>query len=282
MSDAHGTAEQLRQALETRFGEDLAVEPDWPGLDEFGRIAGHRTYRIYQDRPIEPALLRLLLAAGLSAPSKSDLQQADIVEVADPGLRGAIADLIPSMPWIRRAPTFLVFCGNGRRIRQIAELRGKPFPNDHLDAFFNAAVDAALVMAFFMRAAAAAGLGFCPISVIRNHAGKVSELLGLPDLVFPVAGLCLGYPAEARGISPRLPLSLTLHRDRWDEGDFAAAIEAYDRRRHARYPLTEQSQVERFGEAEFYGWSEAKARQYANPQRQDFGAFVRAKGFCLD
>jgi len=29
-------------------------------------------------------------------------------------------------------------------------------------------------------------------------------------------------------------------------------------------------------------WSEDKARQYAEPQRADFGAFVRAKGFCLD
>ena len=30
--------------------------------------------------------------------------------------------------------------------------------------------------------------------------------------------------------------------------------------------------------AEFYGWSEDKARQYARPQRADFGAFVRAAG----
>jgi len=118
--------------------------------------------------------------------------------------------------------------------------------------------------------------------VIRNHSAAVSDLLGLPDLVFPVAGLCLGYPAEERGISPRLPLSLTLHRDRWDEGDFAAEIEGYDRRRHALYPLGEQSKVERFGTADFYGWSEAKARQYADAQRQDFGAFIRCKGFNLD
>ena len=32
----------------------------------------------------------------------------------------------------------------------------------------------------------------------------------------------------------------------------------------------------------FYGWSEDKARQYAEPLRADFGAFVRKKGFNLD
>ncbi len=31
-----------------------------------------------------------------------------------------------------------------------------------------------------------------------------------------------------------------------------------------------------------YGWSEDKARQYAEPTRTDFGCFVRGKGFRLD
>ena len=39
---------------------------------------------------------------------------------------------------------------------------------------------------------------------------------------------------------------------------------------------------ERWGDASFYGWSEDKARQYAEPLRADFGAFVRAKEFKLD
>ena len=38
----------------------------------------------------------------------------------------------------------------------------------------------------------------------------------------------------------------------------------------------------RWGEVAFYGWSEDKARQYGVPQRADFGAFVRRKGFGLD
>ena len=53
-------------------------------------------------------------------------------------------------------------------------------------------------------------------------------------------------------------------------------------RRAALRPYRHQREPERFGRAEFYGWSEDKARQYANPARADFGAFVRGKGFCLD
>jgi nitroreductase/FMN reductase [NAD(P)H] len=279
MSD---TAETIEQALERRFGERIAVDADLAGLDELARIAAHRSHRRYLARPVEPALLRLLCSCALSAPAKSDLQQADILVVRDERLRAAIADLLPDMPWVRDAPAFLVFLANGRRLKRIAEMRGKPFPNDHLDQFFNAAVDAGLVLATFMRAAAAVGLGCCPISVIRDHAATVSELLRLPDRIIPVAGMCLGWPAEAGGVTPRLDLAMTLHEDRYDEGDLAARIEAYDRRRAAIRPFARQRAPETWGEAAFYGWSEDKARQYAVPQRADFGAFVRAHGFRLD
>ena len=171
--------QNIAHALQQRFGEEVAVDPGLNGLDELARIAGHRVHRRYDGRPVDPALLRLLCACALSAPSKSDLQQRDIVMVEERAVRRTIADLIPDMPWIAQAPVFLVFCANGRRLPQIAALRGKPFPNDHLDLLFNAATDAALALATFLRAAHAVGLGCCPISVIRDHAGRVSELLAL-------------------------------------------------------------------------------------------------------
>lgn len=217
MSDRGAVAANIQQALAKRFGADLDVDPELPGLDLLATIAGHRSHRAYADRPIPAELLRLLCACALSAPSKSDLQQADIVQVADPDLRNTIADLLPDQPWIRVAPVFLIFCGNNRRLRQLSELRGKTFANDHLDAFMNAAVDAGIALATFVRAAAAVGVGCCPISTVRNHAATVSRLLALPDWVFPVAGLCVGYLAAEGQISPRLPLDVTVHVDRFDE-----------------------------------------------------------------
>jgi nitroreductase len=272
----------LRHALALRFGGDFPVDASLSGLDELARIAGHRTQRRYTDKPIEPALLRLLCACALSAPSKSDLQQCDILIVDDAATRTAIGDLITDMPWIVAAPVFLVFLANGRRLKRIAELREKPFPNDHLDQFFNAAVDTGIVLATFIRAAEAVGLGCCPISVIRDHAARVSELLALPERVIPVAGMSVGWPAEVGHISPRLSLDMTLHRNRHDDGDLTAHIDAYDRRRAAVHQYGRQRAPERWGQAAFYGWSEDKARQYGVPQRADFGAFVRGKGFGLD
>jgi FMN reductase [NAD(P)H] len=275
-------ARLIEESLSERFGEAIAVDPSLPGLDELARIAGHRVHRRFLPRAVEPALVRLLCACALSAPSKSDLQQADILIVRDKTKQRAITALIPDMPWIADAPVFLVFLADGSRLPQISQWRNKPFPNDHLDLFFNAAVDSAIVLATFMRAAAAVGLGVCPISAIRDRPDVVSDLLELPARVVPVAGLCVGWPAEAGGVTSRLGLATTLHEDRYQAGDLAQQIDAYDRRREARWAYRRQRDPERWGRSPAYGWSEDKARQYAEPLRADFGAFVRAKGFKLD
>jgi FMN reductase [NAD(P)H] len=269
---------------QARFADGAA-----PAADEIAelpwlrQVLARRTHRRYADRPVAEPLLRLLLAAAFSASSKSDFQQVSAIRVADRARRDRLAALVPDMPWIGNAPVFLVFCGDARRLERVGEMRRHPSENGRLEGFFNAAVDAALALQTFVLAAESAGLGCCPISVIRNHAAAVAEILALPDKVFPVAGLCLGYPAGAGYVSMRLPLAVTLHTDRYDDTDLAAAIDAYDRRRDARYSIPQQRAPELFGDAAFYGWSEDKARQAAaQPEGAEFAAYLRARGFSLD
>lgn len=270
----------LAEALAARFsdGADLEAALAGAAAEPLAILAARGSVRHFRPDPIAPALLRLLGALALSSPTKSDLQQRDIVLITDRDLRQRINALIGDQPWTGEAPALLVFCGNNRRQRQIHALRDRPFVNDHLDAFFNAAVDAGIALSAYVMAAEALGLGCCPISAIRNEAQAVSDLLGLPDHVFPVAGLAVGRPAQQPKITPRLPLTATLHENRFSEEGIEKAIADYDPRR--RYAA--QRFVEDYGEDAAYGWSEDKARQYSKPERADFGAFVRRKGFCLD
>ena len=269
--------------IQERFGLPSRVGHDMPAEGTVAQILSHRTHRRYKPDPVPDDVLEIVLAAALSAPSKSDLQQVAIVLVKDRAKQAAIGGWIPDMPWIATAPLFMVFCGDNRRMRRVAELRGRPFPNDTLDMFMNAAVDAGLVLQCFITAAAALGLGCCPISVVRNHVEKLAELLALPAGVFPVAGLCVGYPSQTGWSSMRLPPALTVHTDRYDDHDLPAQLEAYDRRREARHatPRENQRYVDRYGYTEPYGWSEDKARQYSVPERHNFGPFVRRQGFAL-
>jgi nitroreductase/FMN reductase [NAD(P)H] len=273
--------QRLRLALDRRFGSVPAIDAATPDLDRLADMAAHRSHRAFTDRPVAPDLVRLLCAVALSAPTKSDLQQRDIIIIEDPAQRRRLHEIVPGEGWERLAPAFLMICGNNRRQRQLHEWRGRPFANDHLDAFFNAAVDAGIVLAAFVAAAEAVGLGSCPISAMRNRAQEVSDLLGLPDHVFPLAGLALGWPSGEGAISPRLPLEATVHTDRFDDASIEALVTQYDARRAAAHPYAKQRYVAEYGATTPYGWSEDKARQYAKPERADFGAFVRRKGFDL-
>ena len=276
--------ERLAADLAVRFGEPVAVPEgvSEEGLIALARLAGRASNRRFWPEPVDPALVRLVCAAALSAPSKSDLQQADIVLVSDPAKRAAIEAWLPGNPWVKRAPVLLVDCANNARQRAIHALRGHPFANDHLDAFCNATFDAGILLGALILAAEAVGLATCPISAIRDEAGKVSDLLALARHVFPCAGLALGWPDGRAPISPRLPLSLTLRENTHAGAEVAEAIAAYDVYRERLRPHPRQRDVGRFGEVHPYGWSEDKARQYASPQRVEFGAFIRERGFRLD
>ncbi len=272
----------LDEALRLRFGPGVSAVPDVLTNAELPKaLANRRSHRRFKSDPVEPELINSLCALALCAPTKSDLQQRDIVIMEEPEQREALHALIPGNDWTRSAPAFLVFCADNRRQRLIHEWREPDFANDHLDAFFNASVDAGIVLATFVLAAESVGLGCCPISAIRNQASKVSELLDLPDHVFPIAGLALGWPSQDHEISLRLPLDVTVFTDRYSESSLRENIETYDARREAHQPFGKQKFTQDFGETEAYGWSEDKARQYSQPQRTDFGSFIRTKGFNL-
>ena len=275
-------AEIYRDELRARFDQDLDLDGELRDDPWLHQVLLRRTQRRYADRPVDESLVRLLLAAAFSASSKSDFQQASVVWLKDRARRDQLAALFPDMPWIGAAPVFLVFLGDARRLEKLGELRGHRQPNGALEGFFNATVDAALVLQTCILAAETVGLGCCPISVLRNHIATVGEILELPDKVFPVAGLCLGYPAQSGFISMRLPLDATVHIDRYDESGLPAAVDGYDRRRDARHSLHDRQRApERFGKAEFYGWSEDKARQAAQPEGASFADYVKTHGFSF-
>jgi FMN reductase [NAD(P)H] len=271
--------EPYSSELTARFGYDVDLGGDAEDNAWIRQVLLRRTQRRYDPRPVPESLVRTILAATFSTSSKSDFQQASVIRVEDRGQRDRLAALIPDMPWIGNAPVFLVFLGDARRLERVSR---HPVANGTMEGFFNATVDAALALQTCTLAAETLGFGTCPISVLRNHAQAVGEILALPDKVFPVAGLCLGYPAQQGFTSMRLPPEATVHRDSYDDSQVAEAVDAYDRRRDERHSIKDrQKSPEVFGTAEFYGWSEDKARQAMSPEGVGFAAWLKAHGFDL-
>jgi FMN reductase [NAD(P)H] len=266
--------------LKARFGMEL------PGVevpDTIAPLLDRRVVRRYTDQPVPDSLLDALLAAAQSAPAKSDLQQYSVVVMRNAAHIKQIADWIGTMDWIATAPVFLVWCGDMRRGQRLCELHNMPHANNNLDTFLNTAVDCSLAMAQFMTAAEAAGLGTCPISYVRSHIERVSPLLKLPSGVYPVAGLTVGWPVFRRPTSMRLPPSIVVHRESYDDSRLERDTAAYDARRREREPKAPGSlkNTDIYPPREGVGWSEDVARQLSVPERFGFAAYLRTKGFDL-
>lgn len=270
------------------FGFSEGTWPsDWPdalsasAVETLTGLLGRSTCRRFKPDPLPEGMLEMLLACAQSAPSKSDLQQYSIIVVESPEARAEIAGWMPGQPWVAQAPVFLVFCGDMHRNRMVCEMHERPHANNNQDTFMNAAVDCGLAMGAFILAAEAAGLGTCPISALRNNIESLTHLLGLPDGVFPVAGLCLGWPEVFEARSPRLPPSVVIHRDRYGDGTLREAVDDYDRRRHALKPLPPEKQKNSdvYGVSDPCPWSDQVSRQLSLPERSGFGAFLRKRGF---
>lgn len=264
--------------IRARYGT-LPFEPPAEIPAALALLLDRRVTRRYRKEDVPEPLLATVLAAAQSAPSKSDLQQYSIIVTRDGAKIARVADWIGTMPWIREAPVLLLFCGDMRRGQRACARHGRQHANNNMDTFLNTAVDAALAMGMAMAAADAAGLGTCPISYVRSHIEKVAPLFGLPEGVFPVAGLTLGWPEARNEVTPRLPPAVVVHRERYEEAGLDAALDAYDAlrpRQRPRYP-------EVHGPApEGCTWSENAARQLSVPERFGFRAWLRLRGFALD
>lgn len=276
--------------IERRFGIPATAGHDMPAEGAVAAILGRRTQRRYLDKPVSEDLLNVLLACAQSGPAKSDLQQYSIVVVEDPKSRAALGEQGTHLDWASRAPVLLVFCGDVRRIRRLAAIRGHDYANDNADTFMNAAVDAAIAFETFLIAAESVGLGCCGLSAVRIQVDETSEVLGLPDGVFPVAGMAVGWPDDQRdrydvaATSMRLPPEVVVHRDRYDDSTLESAIEAYDRRRFERQPILPEKQrhTDKYGALDYCPWSENVTRQLSLPERADFREFLARRGIHPD
>ena len=157
-----------------------------------------------------------------------------IIEVKDKEKRKLLSESAGGQKWVVSAPLVLLFCGDLYR-------GSKYYENIDQDILSNteqytiATVDAALAGQKALIAAQTLGLGGVVVGGIRNEVELVSKEFKLPNLVFPIFLLCLGYPADDPGLKPRLPQGVIHKIDTYDETKDAILIGEYNKTVSAYY-----------------------------------------------
>jgi nitroreductase len=227
-TDAAVSPEDL---LRQRYRMDWKTPVQWNPVLE--TLIGHRSVRHFLPKALPEGTLELLVAAAQSASTSSNMQLWSVVAIEDQERKARLAELAAGQKHIREAPLFLAWLADLRRVRALGEARNAEMIGpDYLEMGMVAMIDAALAAQNAFAAMESLGLGGVYIGALRNHPEQVAEELGLPDNVFCVFGLCVGYPDPAAGeaIKPRLPQSAVLYREQYGETPDPAEIAAYDTR----------------------------------------------------
>ena len=247
------------------------------------QIHAHPSVRRYKPDPVPVETVETVVAAGQRASTSSNLQTYSVVAVLDEAKRERLAELCGGQRQIRQAPVFMAWCADLHRLDRVCHMRGYEQVTSYLESFLVATVDAALAMQNAALAAESLGLGMCYIGAIRNRPQDVIELLELPQLVFPISGMTLGWPAAEPFIRPRLPLEAILHWERYDPAGEAEALQAYDQAmietgiyRGRQVPVRGAQ-----GEMEDYGWLEHTARRASQAVRTQLREILEQQGFGL-
>ncbi len=237
-------------------------------------LQSHRSIRKFTDQKIDQGLIDELVRAGQSAPTSSFIQACTVVQVNDSGKRERLARYAGDQAYVAMAPVFLVFCADMQRHKLVCGMRKTEMLSGYTEQFITATVDCALFAQNVLTAAESLRLGGVMLSGIRNQIEKVADLLELPDLVYPVFGLCLGYPDQDPEIKPRLPLSVVLKQDSYRDGGDAGPIGEYDRDVAAYYRS-------RTGGNKEMTWTQQIAGLLKKESRPHMLGFLQKKGFLL-
>lgn len=183
--------------------------------DMIDTVKNRRSIRKYQQKDIAPGLLNDLLEASFRASTLGGIQLYSVVVTRDAGMKEKLSPAHFNQPMVKGAPVVLTFCADFHRFTQWCEQRQAVPGYRNLMSFMNATMDTLLVAQTFCTLAEEAGLGICYLGTTTYNPQMIIDALELPELVFPITTVTVGYPESIPAQVDRLPLEAAVHAERY-------------------------------------------------------------------
>lgn len=152
--------------------------------EAIANIMTRTSVRDYTDSPVTDEQIETMLKAAMSAPTAVNKQPWAFIVIKDRATLTAIADSIPSMKMVKKAPLAIVVCGD----------MTKALDGEGHDFWIQ---DVSAATENLLLAAHAQGLGavWCGVYPASGRVALISDLLKLPDEIIPLAFVPIGEPA---------------------------------------------------------------------------------------
>lgn len=237
-------------------------------------LNNHRSIRAFKEQPVSQEIINLLVSSGQAAATSSFIQACTVIQVEDSSKREKLAEYTGNQKYVQSAPVFLVFCADMQRHKMACEMHNEQMLSGFTEQFITSTVDCALFAQNVAIAAESIDLGVVYIGGIRNKVSDVSDLLNLPDLVYPVFGMCIGYPDQSPEVKPRLPLPVILKKDSYSNVQDSERLADYDK-------VIREYYLSRSGGNKDMSWSEQIAGMLVKEARPHMLEFLQARGYLL-
>jgi nitroreductase len=158
-----------------------------------------RSIRRYNPEPVDKSDIRLMLKAGMYAPSARNEQPWHFIVIDDRGLLDRIREAHPYASMLSGAALAILVCGD-----ENLELSKGYWP-----------VDCSAATQNILLAAHALGLGAVWLGVYprQERQSSIRGIIDLPDHVHPFSLISVGHPAEDKSMPDRFKEE----RIRWNE-----------------------------------------------------------------
>jgi Nitroreductase len=176
-------------------------------------LKDRRTIRKYQQRDIPADLLNDLLQMSFRASTVGNMQVYSVIVTRNDEKKAQLSPAHYNQPMVKDAPVVLTFCVDLRRFTKWCEQRNAVPGYDNFEWFITGAVDTLLAAQTFCVAAERAGLGICYLGTTTYNPQMIIDALKLPELVFPLTTVTVGWPAELPEQVDRLPLEGVVHEE---------------------------------------------------------------------
>lgn len=243
-------------------------------------MLNRKSIRRYRDEIPTDEVIKSIVRAGQQAPFVSQLYSVLLSRKKD------------GIPF--GAPLLFTICVDFHKLQLFMARRKWEIVSYDLAMLLYGIQDASLMAENMVIAAESMGLGSCFLGGAPFKAVEIVEEYKLPERVFPLVQLVMGYPAESPPPRPRYPMEFVLFEDEYPEFSQEQIDEAMremddgylaqDYYRRAKYIIPLEDEREESFTFEDYSWTEHISRKWGQWFRspQDLLEQLSACGFQLN
>ena len=211
-------------------------------------MLNHKSIRKFKDKKIDQEIINTLVDVARHTSSSNFMQSYSIISVNNIEKKQAIAN-ISNQQYIAASGHLFIMVVDQNRNMQIAKENNQDTEVlASFDRFLIGASDALLASQNILTAAESLGLGGVVLGSILNQVDQLIDILELPEYVFPILGIAIGYPDQEPQLKPRLPQSIMHFEDSYKvQENIIQDLEVYDDIVHQYYDLRDENKrVDKF------------------------------------